>query len=83
MRHKLFFSSEALAALAAIPSRRRIALFKLMDALTIFPFEGEELLGEGRKEPTYARWFGDWRIVWWVDVPVFEIQVLLVERARR
>ena len=82
-RFHLFFSHEAVAALAAIPARRRLTLFNLLDALTMFPHDGDELPGEGRKQPTYIRRFGDWRIVWWVDFPVGEVQVLLIERIAR
>ena len=82
-RFKLFFSREAVAALAAIPVRRRITLFNLMDAITLFPYDGEEMQGEGRKQPTYKRWFGDWRVVWWVDFPVKEVHILEIERSTR
>ncbi|MEO6786400.1 MAG: hypothetical protein ABI318_09735 [Chthoniobacteraceae bacterium] len=82
-RFRLFFSHETVAALAAIPVRRRLALFNLMDAITLFPYDGENLHGEGRKQPIYARRFGEWRVVWWVDVPVGEVQVLLIERRLR
>lgn len=79
MRHEYYFSRESIAALAAMPKSQRTKLIARLDALTLFPFEGEELSGKGRKEPIYARSFGDWRVVWWVDVPVFEIQVLAIE----
>lgn len=79
-RFRLFFSHEAVAALAAIPARRRLALFNLVDALAMFPYHGEELHGEGRKQPTYTRRSGEWRIVWWADVPVGEVEVLLIQR---
>jgi len=82
-RYKLFFSHEAVATLAAIPTRRRLTLFNLMDAIALFPHDGNELQGEGRKQPAYVRRFGEWRIVWWVDVPVGEVHVLLVERIGR
>jgi len=82
-RFRLFFSREAVAALAAIPVRRRLTLFNCMDAITLFPYDGEELQGEGKKQPAYTRRFGEWRVVWWVDVPVGEVQVLLVERRQR
>lgn len=82
-RFRLFFSLEAVAALAAIPVRRWLTLFNLMDALTLFRYDGEELQGEGRKQPTYTRRLGDWQIVWWGDIPVGEVQALLVERRRR
>ena len=82
-RFGLFFSREAVAALAAIPVRRRLTLFNLMDAITLFPYDGDELQGEGRKQPIYTRRSGEWRIVWWVDVPVGEVQVLLIERTQR
>jgi hypothetical protein len=54
-----------------------------MDAIALFPHDGNELQGEGRKQPAYVRQFGEWRIVWWVDVPVGEVHVLLVERIVR
>ncbi len=54
-----------------------------MDATTLFPYDGEELQGEGRKQPTHTRRFGEWRVVWWVDVPVGEVHVLLIERTQR
>ena len=79
-RFSLFFSHESVAALAAIPARRRLILLNLLDALAMFPHDGEELRGEGRKQPTYTRRFGEWRIVWWVDFPVGEVQVLMIER---
>ncbi len=78
-RFSLYFSRESIAALSALSLRRRVTLFNLIDALALFPFDGEMQPGEGRKEPTFARSFGEWRIVWWVDVPVFEIQVLSIE----
>ncbi len=78
-RHSLYFSRESIAALAALPPRRRVRLFNILDALALFPFDGETLSGDGRKEPIFARSFGEWRLVWWVDVPVFEIQVLSIE----
>ena len=53
-----------------------------MDALALFPYDGAEVQGAGRKQPTYIRRFGEWNVVWWVDVPVGEVQVLLVERRR-
>ena len=50
-RYKLFFSHEAVATLAAIPTRRRLTLFNLMDAIALFPHDGNELQGERRKQP--------------------------------
>jgi len=82
-RFRLFFSHEAVAALAAISTRRRITLFNLMDAIALFPHSAEESPGEGRKQPAYVRQFGEWQVVWWVDVPVGEVHVLLVERIKR
>ena len=82
-RFSLFFSCEAVAALAAIPVRRRLTLFNFMEAITLFPYDGEELPGEGRKQPTFTRCFGEWRVVWWVDMPVGEVQVLLIARRQR
>ena len=82
-RFSLFFSREAVAALAAIPVRRRITLFNLMDAITLFPYDGEEMQGEGRKQPTYRRWFGDWLVLWRVNIPVGEVQVLSIEKKKR
>jgi hypothetical protein len=82
-RFRLFFSHEAVAALAAIPARRRLTLFNLIDALTLFPHDGAELQGAGKKQPTYTRRFSEWNVVWWVDVPVGEVQVLLIERRQR
>ena len=81
-RFRLFFSHEAVAALAAISAQRRLTLFNLMDALALFPYDGAELQGAGRKQPTYARRFGEWNVVWWVDGPVGEVQVLLIESRR-
>ena len=80
---KLFFSHEAVAALAAIPARRRLALFNRMDAIALFPYDGKEFQGEGRKQPAFVRQFGEWRIVWWVDFPVKEVHVLDIGRAAR
>ena len=65
-----------------VSARRRLTLFNLMDALALFPYDGAEVQGAGRKQPTYIRRFGEWNVVWWVDVPVGEVQVLLVERRR-
>lgn len=82
MRHHLFLSYDAVAALAALTKRQQTVIFRALDALTHFPHAGELVAGENRKDPTYTRQFGVWRIVWWVDEPVNEVQILAILRAR-
>ncbi len=77
--HSLYFSWEGLGGLSALPQNQRVKLLNLLDALAMLPFDGDELSGAGRNEPGFARSFDNWRIVCWVDVPVFKSQVLAIE----
>lgn len=76
IRHRLLFAFDAVAALAAMTKRQQAALFRVLDAVAQFPHAGEVLPKMGKLEPTYVRTFGVWRVVWWVDEPVNEVQIL-------
>ena len=83
-QYRWFMAGEATATIARLPARHRRDIFKYIEQIAKFPeqeADREEQLE--RKDFVKTKRFGQWRITWWVDGPVKEVQIFGFEKVPR
>ena len=83
-RHEWFLGPEAALALRSIPRRSADSVLRLIASLADNPdCPADEEFHRGRRDFIRVKQFDSWRITWWIDAPVKEIQILAIEKVRR